>query len=106
MNTVTVEAIENMFDGLKDKSVSKGEKYKMYEDIAKENADLGYVKIVPGNPDIEDKPKREVGTMTVDNIKPAEPEKILTSDKKEVKEDEEETKVTKVKEAKEPKKII
>ena len=106
MKTITVEAIENMFDGLENKSVSKGTKYKMYEDMAKESADLGYVKIVEGNPDIEDKPKREVGTMTVDNIKPAEPEKIITSDKKEVKEDDEETKVTKIKEVKEPKKII
>jgi len=101
MKLVTVEAIENVIDGLTDKPVSKGGKYKMYEDMAKEYADLGVVKLVEGNPDIEEKPKREVGVMTANNVKAAEPVK-LTSVKEDVKE--EETKVSEVKEAK-PKKI-
>ena len=77
MTLVTVKAKENLIDGLTDKAVYKGGVFKMEADRAKENAELGYVEIVDGNPDLDDKPKREVGTFTVENIKPAEPEKII-----------------------------
>lgn len=77
MTLVTVKALENLIDGLTDKHVYKGGLFKMEADKAKENAELGYIEIVDGNPELSDKPKREVGTFTVDNIKPAEPEKII-----------------------------
>ena len=100
MTLVTVKAKENLIDGLTDKAVYKGGVFKMGADRAKENAELGYVEIVDGNPDLDDKPKREVGTFTVENIKPVEPEKIIQPIKKEeVKEsgDEEKEDVTEVK---------
>lgn len=106
MTLVTVKAKENLIDGLTDKAVYKGGVFKMSADMAKENAELGYVEIVDGNPDLEDKPKREVGTFTVDNIKPAEPEKIIKPiEKKEVDESSEEDKeeVTEVKRGRKPK---
>lgn len=102
MSTVTVKALENLFDGLTDKSAPKGTLFKMYEDAAKENEGLGYVEIVKGNPDIEEKPKREVGTMTVDNIKPAEPEKII----KPIEKKDDDVNLTEVKQDVKPKKIL
>lgn len=83
MTLVTVKAKENLIDGLTDKAVYKGGLFKMESERAKENAELGYLEIVDGNPDLNDKPKREVGTFTVENIKPAEPEKIIQPIKKE-----------------------
>jgi len=104
MTLVTVKAKENLIDGLTDKAVYKGGVFKMEADRAKENAELGYVEIVDGNPDLDDKPKREVGTFTVDNIKPAEPEKIIKPiEKKEVDELEDKEEVSEVKRGRKPK---
>ena len=77
MTLVTVKALENLIDGLTDRPASKGTIFKMESEKAKENAELGYVQIIEGNPDLEEKPRREVGTFTVQNVKPAEPEKII-----------------------------
>lgn len=77
MTLVTVKALENLIDGLTDRPASRGTIFKMESEKAKENAELGYVQIIEGNPDLEEKPRREVGTFTVQNVKPAEPEKVL-----------------------------
>lgn len=109
MTLVTVKALENLIDGLKDKHVYKGGLFKMESEMAKENAELGYVEIIESNPDIEDKPKREVGTFTFENIKPTEPEKIIRPiEKEEVKEVDEESsedkeQITEVKRGRKPK---
>lgn len=87
MTLVTVKALENLIDGLTDRPASRGTIFKMESEKAKENAELGYVQIIEGNPDLEEKPRREVGTFTVQNVKPAEPEKIIQPIKKEEVED-------------------
>lgn len=78
MTLVTVKALENLINGLTDRSAPRGTIFKMEAGLAKENSELGYVQIIEGNPDLQENPRREVGTFTVGNIKPAEPEKILS----------------------------